>query len=439
MPRDDAVSSPVNISSRDTAMILIAILTLLLSSAAGTASQDATGTASLNTMVRRSGPVADLSVPLVALNPDSQYSVLYSLTSLTGLGPDARVEVEVRQGNAVLASKTLHAGDADYYVQFRVPTAGRADVVARPTHASGNYELQVNRWPRTALVKSLPARHWQDAVKIPLGETVFASGDDESYVPLPGTPRRTAGTRAASTDWYQFEFTSATPKLAFFQVDLMERDQIPVNVAVSRLVNGEPQEFFDGEDPVTLPHEAQALAGNKFTPRMLTNRGTYYVAVQAGHPEYKLRTRMYDPPPYTDPQAAVRTALDYILAAGDSWHANTPRRGSVYDRVSSVHQETSLCVACHATHFPLRAALYAARNGYPVVQRQQLQFLTERFYNNPRPFYGFEQEGAVWARVISAPGMVLGRMSHLLDIFEDQVSGERRPGYHEGIVKYLTL
>src|SRR5215831_20242149 len=138
-------------------MILIAILALLL--------QYATGTASLKTMVRRSGPVADLSVSLVALNPDSQYSVLYSLTSLTGLGPDARVEVEVRQGNAVLASKTLHAGDADYYVQFRVPKAGRATVVVRPTHASGSYELQVNRWPRTGLVKSLPARRWQDAVK----------------------------------------------------------------------------------------------------------------------------------------------------------------------------------------------------------------------------------------------------------------------------------
>jgi hypothetical protein len=66
-------------------MILIAILTLLLSSATGTASQSATGKASLNTIVRRSGPVADLSVPLVALNPDSQYSVLYSLTSLPAL------------------------------------------------------------------------------------------------------------------------------------------------------------------------------------------------------------------------------------------------------------------------------------------------------------------------------------------------------------------
>ena len=225
-----------------TAMILLAILAVLLSFAADTASQNATGTASLTTMVRRSGPVADLSVPLVALDPNSQYSLLYSLTSLTGLGRDTRVEVEVRQGNAVLASKTLHAGDADYYTQFRVPKAGPATVVVRPTHASGNYALYVNRWPRTGLVKSSPARRWQDAVKIPLGQTVFASGDDENYVPLPGTTRRTPATRAASTDWYEFEFTSGTPKLVFFQVDLMERDQIPVDVAVYRLVNGEPRQ-----------------------------------------------------------------------------------------------------------------------------------------------------------------------------------------------------
>src|SRR5215471_1758792 len=138
-------------------MILIVILALLLSSA--------TGTASLHTMVRRSGPVADLSVPLVALDPNSQYSLLYSLSSLTGLGPDARVDVEVRQGGAVLASKTLHAGDADYYTQFRLSKAGAATVVVRPTHASGSYTLQVNRWPRTGLVKSGPAGRWQDAVK----------------------------------------------------------------------------------------------------------------------------------------------------------------------------------------------------------------------------------------------------------------------------------
>src|SRR5438093_12365650 len=120
-----------------TAMILLAILAVLLSFAADTASQNATGTASLTTMVRRSGPVADLSVPLVALDPNSQYSLLYSLTTLTGPGRDTRVAVEVRQGNAVLASKTLQAGDADYYTQFRAPTAGTATGAVRPTPAPG--------------------------------------------------------------------------------------------------------------------------------------------------------------------------------------------------------------------------------------------------------------------------------------------------------------
>jgi Squalene-hopene cyclase C-terminal domain len=389
--------------------------------------------AELVVVTAKTGAVQSETVTLPNLGPQSQYSFLYSLSSLNELSP---VEVEVRQGDAVLAHKTLHAGDPDYYTQFRVPHAGAATVVIRATHPSGNYSLQVNRWPLSPQVKSEPDHRWQDAQLIPLGKTVFASGDDEEYIPLPGTPRKSL---PELLDWYKFDFSSDKPKLVFFQVDLMERDQIPVDVRVYRQLNGKMEEFYEGEDPVTLPHEVQALQGNKFTPRILTDKGIYYISVHAGHPEYKLRTRVYDAPPYSDPRVAVRTAVDYIMAAGDSWHANTPRRGGILDRVSSVHQETSLCVGCHVTHFPLRAQMYATRNGYPVVMRQQVQFLTERFYNNPRPFYGFEEQGAVWARMISAPANVLGRMSHLTGIFEDQITGEKRAGYHEGIAKYLDL
>ena len=395
--------------------------------------------APLATLISKTGPVRSGAIALPDLNPASQYSLLFSVTRLRDLGPAARLDLELRQGGSLLASKTLQAGDPDYYVQFRVPLQGSASLSIRTGHAAGRYLLQLNRWPLSPTVKSAPDHRWQEATAISLGQTVFASGDDAQYIPLPGTPRRAIVEDPAGIDWYRFEFSSDTPKLVFFQIDLMERDQIPSNVAVYRMAGGKLQEYFEGEDPVTLQHEAQALPGNKFTPRVLKEKGTYYISVRANHPEYKLRTRVYDAPPYHDPRVAVRTALDYILAAGDSWHGNTPRKGGVIDRVSSVHQETSLCVGCHTTHFPLRAQLYAARNGYLVVQRQQLQFLAERFYNNPRPFYGFEQEGAVWARVISAPANVLGRMSHLMDLFEEQVSGERRPGYHEGIAKYLNL
>jgi hypothetical protein len=412
-------------------MRLRAILGLLISYAVGATT--------LPVVLSRTSQVRSERVSLKGLDTVHQFSLLYSVRELRAIGPEVRIKIELRQGPALLSSKTLHAGDPDYYFQFRVPHAGEAVLHVQASGATGTYQLQVNRWPLSPLVKSNPNHRWQDAVEIPLGKTVFAAGDDAEYIPLPGTARGAAFNDPLGVDWYKFEFSAGAPKLVFCQLDLMERDQIPVNVSLYRLVNGQPKEYFEGEDPVTLPHEVQALPGNKFTPRLLTGQGTYYVAVRANHPEYKLRTRIYDPPPYADPRQAVRTALEYILAAGDSWHANTPRRGGVLDRISSVHQETSLCVACHATHFPLRAQLYATRNGYPAVQRQQLQFLTERFYNNPRPFYGFEEQGAAWARMISAPANVLGRMSHLIDIFENQITGERRASYHEAIAQYLKL
>jgi hypothetical protein len=392
--------------------------------------------APLPVVMSRSSAVTSEAIPLKGLDQNHQYSLLYSLAVPPASGT---VTVEIQQGGKVLAAKTLHAGDADFYAQFRLPVAGTASVVVKAAAEAAKYQLQVNQWPLSGELKSAPSHDWHDATVIPLGKTVFASGDDAEYIPLPGTARKAAVEDAATTDWYQFQFTEDRPKLVFFQIDLMERDQVPVNVSVFRVVDGKLAEFYDGEDPVTLPHEVQALPGNKFTPRILKEKGKYYISVHASHPEYKLRTRVYDTAPYTDPHQAVRTAVDYILAAGDSWHANTPRRGGVLDRVSSVHQETSLCVGCHTTHFPQRAQLYATRNGYPVVERQQLQFLSERFYNNPRPFYGFEEQGASWARMISAAANVLGRMSHLMDIFETQISGEPRTAFHNGIAEYLKI
>ncbi len=391
----------------------------------------------LTSVIHQQLPLRPGTIAIENLIPDAQYSFLFSIDSLRDLPLEARVALEIKQGEVTILHKTLHAGDPDYYTQFRVPRRGNAILAIRPEGASGMAQLQVNRWPLTPQVKAAPNHRWQDAMPIVLGKTVFASGDDASYIPLPGTPRRAAVEDPLGEDWYRFDF-SGTPKLVFAGLDLTERDQVPVDVSLFRLQNGKMEPYFEGEDPVTFPHEVQALPGNKFAPRLLKEPGTYYLRIRANHPEYKLRTRLYDPPPYSDPRQAVRTALDYILSAGDSWHANTPRRGGILDRVASVHQETSLCVACHATHFPLRAQLYASRNGYPVAARQQLQFLTERFYNNPRPLYGFEQN-ASWARVISAPANVLGRMSHLIDLFEEQVSGERREPFHRDIKGYLQL
>ncbi len=389
--------------------------------------------------VSKSGEIRSGNVALPHLAAGHGYTLLFSVASPASLTADSRLEVTLADGTRILASKTLHAGDPDFYVPFHLTQTGAPELRLAASAVTGRYTLQINQWPESTSLKQGGNHTWQEASPMVLGQTVFASSDESEYFPLPGTARKDSVNAGAGEDWYRFSFNSPKPQLVYFQIELMDRDDVPVDVSVYRVVNGNPVEFIDGQDPVAGPHEVQALPGNKFAPRVLHEAGDYYVRVRANHPEYKLRTRLNPAPPYDDPQVAVRTAVDYILGAGDSWFANTPRRGGVINRVESAHQETSLCVACHPSHFSQRAAVYAAANGYPVHQRQQLQFLSERFYNNPRPFYGFEGDGAVWSRVISAAANVLSRMSLITSMFETQVSGEPRPPYHQAIARYLDL
>jgi len=386
-----------------------------------------------------SGALRSATLPLTRIREAGLYSFLFSVSSPAAFKEDGRVAVRLTSNGRTLIEKTLHAGDADLYTTFRVSPNSRTALTIDSRATAGTYTVQVNRWPGGSSVKGGGNHTWQTAAPLTLGRTIFASADEAPYIPLPGTPRRQIVTDPRAEDWYRFQFEASSPKLVFFQLELMDRDDLPVDVSVFKESGGSIEEFSKGQDPVSPVHEVQALPGNKFAPRVLDQSGTYYVRVRANHPEYKLRTGLNDLPPYSDPRKAVQTAVDYIMGAGDSWFANTPRRGGTFDRVSPVHQETTLCVACHPSHFSQRAQLYAVQNGYAVHQKQQLQFLEERFYNNPRPFYGFEQEGAVWSRVISAPANVLSRMSVLTGLFEENVSGIRQPEYHAGINKYLDL
>jgi hypothetical protein len=391
-------------------------------------------------VISKTGPIHSESIRLPTLRAPATYSLLFSVKAVEVLTPDVRIQVTLADRDAVLVTKVLHAGDPDVYVPFHVSRTGGPVLrlqVSGPV--AGQFHLVVNKWPSSYGLDAGSNHQWQNASPMELSTTVFASGDNVDYIPVPGTPRKLAIEGQQAENWYKFRFDGKKPKLVFFQLELMDRDDLPADVSVFRLADGKIGEFTDGQDSVAIPHEVQALPGNIFAPRTLNDAGEYYVRVRANHPEYKLRTRVYDPPPYLDPQEAVRTGVDYIMGAGDSWFANTPRRGGRLDRVASVHQETSLCVACHVSHFSQRAQLYSTLSGYPVVQRAQLKFLTDRFYNNPRPFYGFEKDGAVWARMISAPANVLSRMSQLTSMFENEVSREPFPAYHEAVSKYLDI
>ena len=394
-------------------------------------------------------PLAPNATKTYALEIAGKLSSLsVSIPTPSALGDTGTINVLLKEGDKIIASKPLHVGDPDLYLTFR---ANKATLELKSnTKDQILPNISVLQWPDNKMpnVEAEPNDTWQEANQFELGKTMFATADDMPYiVPLNAekksvqrgyaqTPEYEDTLPDGGVDWFKFNYEQDKPSLVHFEIDLLERDNIPVDISVFTIVNKQAVLYEKGIDPVTPPHEVQALPGNKFTTRVIT-KGTYYVRVEARHPAYQLRTYIYDVAPYNDPHKAVRAGMDYIVSAGDSWHANTPRHGGLVNRVSSNSNETMSCVACHATHFPLRAELTAKQNGYEINKRAAVQFLTERFYNSPRPFYGYPE--ASWTRVISASANVMSRMAGLLNIYENEVTGEKHTEYLKGVVNYLKL
>jgi hypothetical protein len=425
----------------------------------------------------KSGERFEKAMPLKA---QRIYSVSVALENPSELGANDAARVMVRDSQREVVSKTLHVGDPDVYFLMRSSADGDGQIALSGGGAQSDrlrYAIQVREWSTTnswAIIETEPNNRYQDANEMELEKPVFATADDVDFLfpmgpePLPSPLRNTqyAPRYTQSDDWFKFTYNDEKPRLVHFQLDLLDRE-VPVDVQIYREKDGGIVEWKQGSDPVTDPHEIQALPGNKFTTRVI-ERGTYYVQVKGNHPVYQLRTLTYDAPPYDkvlgsgfsvlgtkspEPRTqnpepleeasrrAVRAGMDYIIAAGDAWFANTPRAGGVTNRVANVHAETAQCIACHPAHFSTRAEEIAVRNGYPLKQRSALKFLTERLYNNPRPFYG--HQGASWARVISASANVMSRLAYLLNLheqnFPDHDALPRNTQCLEDVAGYLKL
>ena len=431
---------------------LTASLSPRIASVAGSASKD--GFKKLVDVREQIAARATRTVPVNAARAGRLYSLVVSLPAPASLAERDGISVTLRDDQRVIARKTLHQGDPDLYTLFQVSSNHPRVEMMSAAGTSIEYSITVLEWPESkadqTTVEAEPNETWREANEFKLGQTVWASADDKPYIqPLnDATPARgtvpyaqqpeltTDRLPEGGLDWFTFTYEGDTPKLVHFELELLERDNLPVAVSVFTVEGGEAKVYERGVDPVTPPHEVQALPGNKFTTRSIT-KGKYYVRVDANHPFYQLRTAVYDLPPYKDPRQAVRAGMDYIVSAGDSWHANTPRHGGLVNRVSSTHHETQLCIACHATHFSTRAELTAKSNGYAVSKRSSLQFLTERLANNPRPFYGFPE--ASWTNVISASANVMSRLAVLVNQYDQEFTGERRLSLLKGVAGYLKI
>jgi cellulose synthase operon protein C len=177
--------------------------------------------------------------------------------------------------------------------------------------------------------------------------------------------------------------------------------------------------YLKGKDPMEIAHDRERERYSKHISRTFS-RGTYYLEVNANHPDYILRTRVLPVPPYNDPAQAVEAGMHYIINVGDAWFAQIPREGNIYVRASNMHDTATRCTACHPSSFSTEANLVAHRNGYPIRSKSNFQYVIDRLYNSITPLYGGDD--LFWQRFIAIPLQAQGKQGVILLDFERQVS-----------------
>ncbi len=365
----------------------------------------------------------------------SLYAVTVSVKDPTQIQGREALYVTIADNAGPVAEKWLHSADLDFYLTLKARAAGPvvASVEAAPGTEIPALDTVLQRVPPSktvvdnkgrlvGIIAAEPNATWQVAQPFELGQTIYGSSDERPYAPSPTEDAYAAMLKGFQ--WFKFTFHGRQPRLVYFVLTVTDRD-VPLDVDLFTLgKNGAGQPdvvpYRFGESRYRIEATQNYPGLYKFRTRIVKPGQTYYVRVAADHPAYQLRTYDYPVPPYTDPHQAVRTGMDFLIDMGDTWLSNEPRRGSVALRTSMAHSETQLCIACHPTQFSTRGYLTAVKNGYPPTQREALEFITDRIYNNARPLYG--EPDTNWVRVIYSARTVASRLPVIAHLYEANVT-----------------
>ncbi|HEY1984612.1 MAG TPA: HEAT repeat domain-containing protein [Terracidiphilus sp.] len=376
---------------------------------------------------------AQREIQLGIAHPGQLYALTFSVKDPKQLQGSDAVLVSVRDGQAEVQSKWLHAGDLDLYFSLRPRSEGQ--VTAKFTSASDTPVPEIaatmTRISQAAantvhldrgVIAAAPNDTWQVAQPFELGQTIYGSDDERPYIPSKHEDAYAAMLKGFQ--WFRFTFHEQQPRLVYFVLNVTDRD-VPFDVDIFQTGKddaGHPDvhPFNDGEFVYQVEATQNYPGLYKFRTRILQPGQEYYVRVAANHPAYQLHTYEYKVPPNRDPHDAVRAGMDFLLNMGDSWLSNTPRRGAIALRSTMQHSETQLCIACHPSQFTTRGYLKAVQNGYAPTQRAGLEFLTDRIYNNTRPLYG--EPHTNWVRIIYTARTEASRLPLIAHAFEQNVT-----------------
>jgi hypothetical protein len=319
--------------------------------------------------------------------------------------------------------KELHAGDPDVYLCYRAFSDGAPAVMLARGNSSHTEPIAIRlQWSEISVspddrpaIETEPNDSWRQANPLVLGRDVYGTADDVDYLANMNEGK-------SGLDWFRFEVTEAKPILVYFQLDLLDRD-VSANMRVYSVDSktGRAEPYLAGKDPMEIVHDRERVRYSKHISRTF-RKGTYYLEVNANHPDYILRTRVLHVPPYDDAAKAVEAGMHYIINVGDAWFAQVPREGNIFVRADNIHDTGTRCTACHPSSFSTEANLIAHRAGYPIRSKSNFQYVMDRIANSITPLYG--DDGLYWQRFIAIPLQAQGKQGGILADFEHEVSGQ---------------
>ena len=362
------------------------------------------------------------ALSLGGLKAGQTYTLSVTLES-GRLQPDDRLTVELSGAGTDRFVKELHAGDPDLYLPYRPARDGQAKLMLARKPGAGDSALPVRvEWREMTLpdsdraaIEAEPNDSWRRPTSCGSAATCTAR-------PMTSTTSKTPAKGNRGSTGSDSRSPIEKPILVYFQLDLLDRD-VSANLRVYTVdpKTGRPEPYLNGKDPMEIVHDRERERYSKHISRTFT-RGTYYLEVNANHPDYILRTRVLPVPPYDEPSQAVEAGMHYIMNVGDAWFAQVPREGNIYVRAANMHDTATRCTACHPSSFSTEANLVAHRNGYPIRSKSNFQYVIDRLYNSITPLYG--DDGLYWQRFIAIPLQAQGKQGGILLDFEREVSGQ---------------
>ena len=392
---------------------------------------------------RTGATAADHTFLLGTADTNSLYAITIALKDPSQVQRQATFQIAIADSKGLIAEKTLHAQDLDFYLTLHPRAAGQVTATLRsassdiPALTTAFHRISQSK-TASAVIAAMPNDTWQSAQPIEFGQTVFGGSDERPYAPAPGEDRYAALIKGFQ--WFKFTYKEPQPQLVYFVLDITDRE-VPLDVDI--FTPNKDQSAILPYNNGSFVYQIEATQNYpglyKFRTRILHPGDTYYVRIDANHPAYQLHTFSYPVPPYTDPRQAVRTGMDFLINMGDSWLSNTPRRGAIALRTTMNHGDTQQCIACHPTQFTTRGYLTAVSHGYAPTQRPALEFLTDRIYNNQRPLYG--EPGTDWVRVIYTARTVASRLPLLEHLYEANVTHDppRLASFEIPFANYLKI